>query len=142
MEIVRVEENKWNYRELLLLADPSEEIVNRYLSGGELFVVLEDGRAIAEAVVDPAGEVKNLAVVPDRQGTGIGRMLLERLCEHYRGRFECLSVGTAEAGVAYYEKCGFHYSHTVKNFFTDNYPEPILDNGILCVDMIYLKRQL
>lgn len=37
--------------------------------------------------------------------------------------------------MGYYERYGFVQDHVVKNFFTDNYPEPIIDNGKPCVDM-------
>ena len=47
-----------------------------------------------------------------------------------------------DAGVGYYERYGFVQDHVVKNFFTDNYPEPIIDNGKPCVDMTYLRLQI
>lgn len=37
---------------------------------------------------------------------------------------------------------GFKYSHRIKNFFTDNYDHPIVEEGILLEDMVYLKRRL
>jgi hypothetical protein len=42
----------------------------------------------------------------------------------------------------FYEKCEFKRSHVVKNFFTDNYDHPIIEDGKQLVDMIYLKRSL
>jgi hypothetical protein len=32
--------------------------------------------------------------------------------------------------------------HIIKDFFTDNYAEPIVENGLLCRDMVVLKRDL
>ena len=51
-------------------------------------------------------------------------------------------MGTSESGVGYYERYGFVRDHVVKNFFTNNYPEPIIDNGIPCVDMTYLYLEI
>lgn len=48
--------------------------------------------------------------------------------------------GDSPLTIPFYEKCGFTRSHTVKNFFTDNYDHPIYECGIHLVDMIYLQR--
>lgn len=132
------------FLDLLLLADPSEEMLGRYLAEGEMFVWRDaDGGVIGEAVVDAAGEVKNLAVVPARQGQGWGGRMLDDLCEHYKGTFPALTVGTSDGGVTFYEKCGFRYSRTVRGFFTDNYPEPVFEeDGSPCADMAILVREL
>ena len=51
-------------------------------------------------------------------------------------------VGTSESMTSFYERFGFVPSHIVKNFFTDNYPEPIFEDGSQCIDMVYLKKKL
>lgn len=137
-------QDKWAFRELLLLADPAEATVERYLDAGEMFVWLDaTGELIGEAVVEGSGEVKNLAVAPHRQGLGWGRRMLDDLCSHYRGVFPALTVGTSDGGVAFYERCGFRYSHTLRDFFTDNYPAPVIEeDGSLCTDMHILVRSL
>ena len=61
---------------------------------------------------------------------------------YYKNHFSRLWVGTSESGVGYYERYGFVRDHVVKNFFTNNYPEPIIDNGIPCVDMTYLYLEI
>ena len=33
-------------------------------------------------------------------------------------------------------------SRRIPDFFTDHYPEPIYEEGILLTDMIYLKQEL
>ena len=40
MEIKQVFENKKQYLDLLLLADEQEDMIDRYLEGGEMFVLL------------------------------------------------------------------------------------------------------
>lgn len=44
--------------------------------------------------------------------------------------------------IPFYKKCGFERSHSVKNFFTNNYDHPIYECGTLLVDMIYLRRKI
>lgn len=134
--------DKWAHRALLLLADPSEAMVARYLDHSDMYLwCTPSGETVGEAVVDPHGEIKNLAVVPAFQQQGWGRRILDDLCARYAGVFRVLTVGTSAGGVSFYERCGFRYSHTVRNFFTDNYPEPVIDeDGSQCRDMIYLTR--
>lgn len=141
-EFKKVTGNKKEYLDLLLLADPSEAMIDRYLEEGEMYVLSENGSVICEAVVDLRGELKNIAVNPYRHKEGIGKKMIDTLCETYKTRFNFLYVGTSDSGVSFYTKCGFAYSHTVKNFFLDNYPELIIDDGKPCIDMIYLKRKL
>lgn len=130
------------FRDLLLLADPSDAMVARYIDGSDMFVWRTGcGETVGEAVVDRRGEIKNLAVAPAFQRQGWGRRILDDLCARYAGKFPVLTVGTSDGGVPFYERCGFRYSHTVRNFFTDNYPEPVIDeDGSRCRDMIYLTR--
>lgn len=56
---------------------------------------------------------------------------------------ETMLVGTGDVPSAldFYKSLGFIESHRVKNFFTDNIDEPIFENGIQLVDMVYLKRE-
>ena len=43
---------------------------------------------------------------------------------------------------SFYRSCGFHYSHTIPNFFTDHYDHPIIEEGKLLQDMIYFQKEL
>ena len=140
--MVKVTGDKKAYLPLLLDADPCEAMIDRYLEESDMFVLERDGEVIGEAVVDGKGEIKNLAVKPEWQGKLYGMYILSSLANYYKDRFSRLWVGTSESGVGYYERYGFVQDHVIKNFFTDNYPEPIIDNGRLCVDMTYLYWQI
>ena len=113
MTIRIVETDRWQYRALLLLADEQEDMVDRYLERGTMYV-LEDGGAVrAECVVTDEGdgvlELKNLAVAPAVQGRGYGRRLVEFLAETYAGTFRTMQVGTGDSPATrpFYERCGF-----------------------------------
>ena len=145
MKIIEVVDNKKEYLDLLLLADEQEKMVDRYLERGVMYV-LDDGGVKSECVVTDEGngvlEIKNLATVPEHLGKGYARALIEFLVKQYRGKYSVLQVGTGDSPltVPFYEKCGFARSHTVPNFFTDNYDHPIVECGVLLVDMVYLRR--
>ena len=144
MEIRRIDEDREAFRELLLLADPEWAVVEKYLYDGEMYVLFAGGEAASEAVVtvrdDGACELKNLATAPKFQGRGYARALVNSLTREMAGRFDRMYVGTS--GPALYERMGFAPAYVVRNFFVDNYSEPIYDEGERCVDMFYLVKGL
>ena len=111
MEIRKIETDKKEYLSLLLLADEQEDMIDRYLERGDMYV-LDDGGVRAECVVTDEGngilELKNLAVRPDSQGKGYGRKMIRFVADTYRNRFCILHVGTGDspATLPFYEKCG------------------------------------
>ncbi len=147
MTIRRVEGDKKRWLSLLLLADEQEDMVDRYLERGTMYL-LEEGGVRAQCVVTDEGggvlEIKNIAVVPGFQRRGYGRRLIDFLADTYSGRYDVLQVGTGEspATVPFYERCGFAFSHRVKDFFTDHYDHPIYEAGVRLTDMVYLRRPL
>lgn len=147
MEIIRVGENKKRFLSLLLLADEQENMIDRYLENGTMYV-LDDHGVKAECVVADEGggvlEIKNLAVAPQFQGRGFGKALVGWIAAKYRGQYAILRVGTGDSPltVPFYKKCGFVPTHRVPNFFTDNYDHPVYDGGVLLTDMIYLQMSL
>ena len=147
MRIIEVKENKKQYLDLLLLADEQEDMVDRYLDKGKMYV-LNDGGVKCECVITDEGngilEIKNIATVPQFQGKGYAKVLIEFLVKEYRGQFSILQVGTGDSllTIPFYEKCGFVRSHIIPNFFTDNYDHPIHEGGVQWVDMVYFQRPL
>lgn len=141
--MLAVEADRERYLDLLLDADPSREMIDRYLyNNSTMFIWMEDDTILGEAVIDATGEIKNFAVIPPMQGRGYGRRFLNDLALFFKGTFPLLTVGTSESGVEFYQKCGFVYFRTEPDFFTINYPKPIIDQGVPCRDMVYLRRDL
>ena len=147
MEIIEVTENKKEYLTLLLLADEQEDMIDRYLDRGKMYV-LDDHGMKCECVVTDEGngvlEIKNIATVPEHQGRGYARALIDFIVQKYSKQYAVLQVGTGDSPltIPFYEKCGFVRSHIVANFFTDHYDHPIYEGGVQLVDMIYLQRPL
>ena len=148
MDIKEVPEGKKQYLSLLLLADEQENMIDRYLDRGTMFVLTDGGAVKGECVVTDEGqgilEIKNLAVEPACHRMGYGRALIEYVADKYQGQFVALQVGTGDSPltVPFYEKCGFLRSHRVKNFFVEHYDHPIFEGGNQLIDMIYFRREL
>lgn len=147
MEIRKVETDQKRYLDLLLLANEQEDMVDRYLERGTMYV-LEDGGVKAECVVTDEGngvlELKNIAVAPAEQGRGYGKAMVDFLIRTYKGQYAVLQVGTGDSPstIPFYEACGFCRHHLVRNFFTDHYDHPIYECWVQLVDMVYLQRKL
>ena len=96
MEIRKVETDKKQYLDLLLLADEQEDMVDRYLERGTMYVLVDDG-VKAECVVTDEGdgilELKNIAVEPDFHGRGYGKALVEFLIRTYAGQYVATASG-------------------------------------------------
>lgn len=148
MNIQQVTENKRTYMDILLLADPQEDMIERYLDQSDLFVLSEEGViktvCAVQMLKDRRCEIKNIATVEEEQGKGYGRNMIHYVCEHYSDRCDMMYVGTGNSRktLEFYKKCGFVNSHILAGFFTDNYTEPIYEDGVQLVDMVYLKKQL
>lgn len=147
MELIEIKKNKKQFLPLLLSADEEEDMIDRYIDRGTMYV-LDDNGIKCECVVTDEGngilEIKNIATVPEYRGKGYGKTLIDFITAKYKGKYSVLQVGTGDSPstVPFYEKCGFVRSHSVKNFFTDNYARPIYDCGIQLTDMIYLRKKI
>ena len=146
LEIRRIAAGKRAYLPLLLEADPSEAMIERYLDAGELYVMVANGQTAGVAVVvsrkDGAFELKNLAIEAKLRGRGYGTELVKHVVRLCAPRGRQLYVGTSPANVAFYEKSGFERAYVAKDFFVENYDAPIIEDGAPLTDMIYMVKAL
>lgn len=152
MKIRKIDKDKKQYLELLLLGDEQESMIDRYLEKGDMYVLQEEGaeenRAAGVCVVtaesDEILELKNIAVAPEYQHQGWGRRMIAFLENTYSSSFRILQAGTGDvpATVLFYEACGFHRSHRIPGFFTKNYDHPIYECGKLLTDMVYFQKKM
>ena len=147
VKIERITENKKQFLDLLLLADEQENMIDKYLPNGDLFVLYDDDLKSVCVVVpvdSETCELKNIATYEKYQGKGYGRALINFISDVYKNDYKTMLVGTGEtpAILSFYESCGFEITYRVKHFFTDNYVHPIFECDIQLVDMIYLKKNL
>ncbi|MCL2264717.1 MAG: GNAT family N-acetyltransferase [Treponema sp.] len=145
MEILEVTENKEQYMDLLLLGDEQESMIEKYLQRGSLYALYDDFDLKTILVVtkekDDTCEIKNIATHKMYQGKGYGSAMIKYIIEKYKNKCKILLVGTGESEkiLVFYEKFGFTYSHTIKDFFINNYDHALMEDGEQLKDMIYLK---
>jgi ribosomal protein S18 acetylase RimI-like enzyme len=136
--------------DLLLLADPSVKMIEKYIFASSFYVAIIDAQIVGVLALLPIDEtlieIKNIAVLETHQGKGIGKkMLAFAFSEAKEKGFQDIQIGTANSSIgqlALYQKMGFEMDSIIKSFFTNNYPEPIYENGILVRDMVVLKKKL
>ena len=71
--------------------------------------------------------------------------LIDFIKKETQKNFITLIVGTADVGykqIGFYEQNGFKVFDKRKNFFIENYPYPIIENGKPLKNMIVLKYDL
>lgn len=112
MKFKEIKEHKKQYLFLLLLADEQEDMIDRYLERGRMYL-LEDHGVKGECVVTDEGngvlEIKNIAVAPEFQKNGYGKALIHFIEKEYKTQYSILQVGTGDSPltVPFYEKCVF-----------------------------------
>ncbi len=147
MIIEEVKENKKIYIDLLLIADEQEDMIDKYLNQGRMFVLNDNGvKGVCVITDEEKGvlEIKNIAVKSEYQKMGYGKALINFIISIAKDNYSVLCVGTGDSPltIPFYEKLGFHKSHIIKNFFVENYKNPIYESGVRLIDMIYLKMNL
>ncbi len=143
--IIEIDNDKKQYLSLLLIGDESETMIDRYLDSGALYVGLFNGKPVAVCVIvnldTDTVEIKNLAVKAENRRHGYGRRMLEYVESQHSNKKIILGTGETPSTLRFYKSCGYSYFHRIPNFFTDNYPAPIIEEGVILRDMIYLKKQ-
>lgn len=148
MLIKEIINNKKEYLDILLIGDENEAMISKYLDAGHLFVLFDHKKAVSACVILQIDfdtvEIKNLATYTKHQNKGFASKLLDFVFDKYKNSYENIILGTGENEITlnFYKKRGFIEFKRIPNFFTENYPKPIFENGIQLIDMIYLERKL
>ncbi|MED1793767.1 GNAT family N-acetyltransferase [Brevibacillus nitrificans] len=150
MEIMPLDLHSPPPMQLLLLADPSESLVERYLKRGTCYIAAEDRAVVGVYVLLPTRpdtvELVNVAVDEAQQGKGIGKKLVLHAIDTAKQLgYRTIEIGTGNSSVnqlALYQKCGFRITGVDRDFFLRHYDEPIFENGIQIVDMIRMAQDL
>jgi GNAT superfamily N-acetyltransferase len=138
--------------ELFALADDSPDAVRAYRDLGRVLLA-RDGPTVIGYVQLVAGdgaaeaEVKSVAVREDRQGRGLGQVLVERAAAVCRTeRRSALLVATAAADtrvLRFYQLLGFRLLRVERDAFTPESGYPDIDvDGIPLRDRVWLSLTL
>ena len=146
MQVKKIE-NKEDYIDLLLEADPSKDMIHKYLNDSDVYALKKGDELISIAVIlhidRKTLELKNIVTTEKYRNKGYAKTLLKSLCGNYKQKYDRMLVGTTENNIPFYVKQGFDkYEKTVKNFFIDNYNEEIKDGDLICTDLIYYSKDL
>jgi len=135
---------------LLLLADPNQEVIDAYLKNSSIYIAVLADETVGVFVLFPLSdervEIKNIAVAEPHQDKGIGKILLSeaiRIAQQHH--YQSIWIGTANSSIAQlylYQKMGFEIMEIKKDFFLQNYPDPIFENGIQAKHLLLLSQAL
>jgi GNAT superfamily N-acetyltransferase len=140
-------------RPLFELAEDSAQALDGYLYAGRILVARDDDTAIighlqlTETDDAEALELKNMAVIPERQGTGVGRELVAAalaLATHeQRGRMIVATAAADIGNLRFYQRQGFRMHSIERDAFTaaTGYDDEVID-GIPLRDRVWLDRQV
>ena len=146
MQVKKIE-NKEDYIDLLLEADPSKDMIHKYLNDSDVYALKKEDELISIAVIlhidRKTLELKNIVTKENYRNKGYAKTLLKHLSGNYKQKYDRMLVGTTENNIPFYVKQGFDkYEKTIKNFFIDNYKEEIKDGELTCTDLIYYSKDL
>lgn len=134
---------------LLLLADETVEAIHKYVFDSSVYIAQIHTTIIGVFCLyrnsETEIEIKNIAIKETFQNLGYGSILIDFIKKEAQKNFKTLIVGTADVGykqIRFYERNGFKVFDRRKNFFIENYPYPIIENGKELKDMILLKYDL
>ena len=136
--------------DLLLEADPSEDLILAYLPLSFVFKALLHNELVGIMLLTPMDsqqlEIKNIAVHQDFRQRGIGKRLLQFAQQFAKDEgFEALWIGTANSSVeqwGLYQKMGFELNSVRFDFFTQHYPVEIWENGIQAKHLMMLSKPI
>ena len=135
---------------LLLLADEEMQAIERYIHASAIYIAEMEDKAIGVYALYPLNErqaeIKAIAVDDDYQNRGIGKQLLQHAATVARkAGFKELLIGTptiALKQLSIYQKAGFTWFDTKKDFFVTSYTQLIYEDGVQLRDMAMLKKIL
>ena len=91
MEIKEVKDNKKQFLSLLLLADEQENMIDKYIDRGIMYVLDDEGIIKAECIITDEQngvlEIKNLAVKPEYQRKGYGKVMIDFIIKNYKEKY-------------------------------------------------------
>jgi len=136
--------------QLFLKADPSRKIIDSYLDRAYQFELVRGDVLLGVILLidtrPETVEIVNVAVAEKVQNQGFGEKLICFSCDWAtQNNYHTIEIGTGSTSFAQlylYQKCGFRVVSVDRDFFVENYDEPIIENKLILKDMLRLKKEL
>jgi len=136
--------------DLLLLSDPSEEVIAEYIHSSIKFIARINTKIVGALLLlktrPKTMEIMNISVYEEYQNQGIGKKLINKAIDYAKeSKIRTLEIGTGNPGIIQmmlYQKCGFRIVGVEFDYFRKNHKERIFENGIECRDMIRMNMEL
>jgi len=133
--------------DLLLLSDPSEEVIREYIQLSTKFVARYNNGVIGALLLlrtrPRTMEIMNVSIYEEYQNKGVGKRLILKAIDFAKdAKIKALEIGTGNPGLIQmmlYQKCGFRIVGVEPDYFRKNHDERIYENGIECRDMIRMR---
>ena len=136
--------------DLLLLADPFLDMIQKYEKTGRIYLVKFSNKVIGVIVIseinNDTDEVMNVAIKEEFQNKGIGKQLIQfainKSKSNGKKKLEICTGNSSITQLAMYQKLGFRMIGIELDFFTNKYKDKIIENGIEFRDKIRLQMVL
>ena len=130
---------------LLLMADESVDVINKYIHECEIYLVSNGDNSIGVCAIREIDtstiEIKNLAIIKTYRNFGVGSWCIRKIEEIYSDKDVLVGTGDASlSALRFYRKNGFKRHAIRKDFFLNTYEHPIIENGIQLKDQIVMKK--
>lgn len=150
MEVRKIKDilNRKKFIDLLLIGDEDRTMLEKYMGLGNMYVLYRQDQVIGCILTLEKNartlEIKNISIYPEYRQMGYGRYLVEYVVKKYRRKYRKLIVGTGDSPLTlpFYQALDFKKYYVVRDFFTKNYEEEIIEAGVKLRDMVYLERHL
>ncbi|UWP86330.1 GNAT family N-acetyltransferase [Dactylosporangium fulvum] len=132
---------------LFELAEDSAALLDGYLDLG-VVLVARDGDELVGHLQLVGNEIKNMAVVEQHRGHGVGARLIAAAVELLTAEGATtvlVATGAADVGnLRFYQRQGFRMRSIERDVFipANGYPEGIMVDGIELRDQVWLDRAL
>lgn len=146
IELANEIDNLWG---LLLSADPYKDHIEEYINQSKIYIARLNEKIAGVYALYHFGnsvyEIKNIAVSPEFQNQGIAYQMLlhaQNICNSIQNSKLSICTGnSSKQQISLYKKAGFEIINIRKGFFIENYPSPVYENGIRCVDQIVMQYE-
>ena len=144
---VRKIENKDEYMELFLEADPSEESIKSYLEKSDVYALKIENKVISLAVIsldDNSNlELKNLVTKEEYRNKGYAKSLLKFLCGNFKQKHNKILVGVTEKDIPFFVKLGFDkYEKAISEYCCGKKYKDEKNPSYICKNLMYYSKDL